>query len=72
VVAHTPALGRQRQADLCEFNATLVHTVPGQPKLCFKRTMRMMTEQVGEGKTRQEEEDNKERGRGGGRTKGSN
>ena len=29
-----PALGRQRQADLCEFKASLVYRVPGQaPKL---------------------------------------
>jgi hypothetical protein len=30
-----PALGRQRQADLCEFEASLVYKVsPGQPALC--------------------------------------
>lgn len=29
----TPVLGRQRQADLCEFKANLVHMVPGHPKL---------------------------------------
>jgi hypothetical protein len=26
-----PALGRQRQADLCEFEASLIYRVPGQP-----------------------------------------
>jgi hypothetical protein len=30
------ALGRQRQADLCEFEASLVwKESPGQPRLCY-------------------------------------
>ena len=29
-----PALGKQRQAEFCEFKASLVYIVPGQPSLC--------------------------------------
>jgi hypothetical protein len=31
VQAFNPSTLRQRQSDLCEFEASLFHTVPGQP-----------------------------------------
>jgi hypothetical protein len=35
-----PALGRQRQADLCEFKASLVYKLnPEQPELLHRETL---------------------------------
>jgi hypothetical protein len=34
----TPAFGRQKRADLCEFKASLVYIVPGQPGL-YRETL---------------------------------
>jgi hypothetical protein len=48
-----PALRRQRQVDLCEFEANLIHKVgPGQPRLSYRETLSQKQSKTKQNKTK--------------------